>query len=159
MDFGKALAALKSGKRVHRTGWNGKGLFLYLVPAASYPVQTGAAKEYFGAGGMVPYNPYLAVKNPDNTVSTWAPSIGDCLATDWEVHGVSVIAPHQQRVLDEQIDVATKLTALSAFILDNPIFLKLEDAEQRRLQRQRAAMELYSAVLDERVAAFTEVSA
>lgn len=26
MDFGKALEALKAGKRVTRRGWNGKGL-------------------------------------------------------------------------------------------------------------------------------------
>ena len=83
MSFGGALAALKAGQRVARTGWNGKGLFVYLVPAASYPVQTGAAKAHFGEGAMVPYNAYMAVKNADDTVSTWAPSGSDALAEDW----------------------------------------------------------------------------
>lgn len=27
MDFGKAIEALKQGKRVARKGWNGKGMF------------------------------------------------------------------------------------------------------------------------------------
>lgn len=44
MDFTGALSWLKAGKRVARAGWNGKGMFAYMVPPASYPVQTGAAK-------------------------------------------------------------------------------------------------------------------
>lgn len=85
MDFGDAVRALKEGKRVTRSGWNGKGMFAYLVPPASYPVQTGAAKAHFGEGSMVPYNAYLALKGADGTVSTWAPSCSDTLAEDWAV--------------------------------------------------------------------------
>lgn len=33
LNFGDALAALKQGKRVAREGWNGKGMFLFLLPA------------------------------------------------------------------------------------------------------------------------------
>lgn len=87
LSFGLAIAALKEGKRVARAGWNGKGMFVYLVPPASYPVQTGAAKAHFGEGAMVPYNAYMAIKNVDETVSTWVPSVNDCLAEDWEVVG------------------------------------------------------------------------
>jgi hypothetical protein len=32
---------------------------------------------------MVEYEPYLAIKNVKGTVSTWVPSINDCLAEDW----------------------------------------------------------------------------
>lgn len=84
-DFGGALAALRDGKRVARAGWNGKGMFVYLVPPASYAVQTGAAKAHFGEGSMVPYNAYFAIKNVNDTVSTWVPSVNDCLAEDWSV--------------------------------------------------------------------------
>lgn len=84
-DFGDALLRLKSGMRVARAGWNGKGMFVYLVPPASYPVQTGAAKAHFGEGSLVPYNAYLAIKNVDDTVSTWVPSVNDCLSEDWYV--------------------------------------------------------------------------
>lgn len=82
-DFGEAIRQLKAGVRVARAGWNGKGQFVYLVPPASYAVQTGAAKAHFGEGSMVPYNAYLALKTVDETVSTWAPSVSDCLAEDW----------------------------------------------------------------------------
>lgn len=85
MDFGTAIAAMKDGKRVSRKGWNGKGMFAYMVPAASYPVQTGAAKEHFGEGSMVPYRAYLALKTVDEDVATWAPSASDVLAEDWTV--------------------------------------------------------------------------
>jgi hypothetical protein len=83
--FGDALEAIKVGHRVSRSGWNGKGLFVYLVPANSYPAQTGVAKAYFGEGAMVPYTAYMAVKNVDGTVSTWAPSGSDALAEDWVI--------------------------------------------------------------------------
>lgn len=83
MNFGQALEALEDGKAVARSGWNGKGMFVYLVPAASYPAQTGFAKGFFGEMTLVPYNPYFAIKNVDDSVSTWVPSVNDCLAKDW----------------------------------------------------------------------------
>jgi len=83
MTFGDALVMLKDGKRVSRAGWNGKGMFVYLVPANSYPAQTDVARDCFGE--MVPYNPYMAIKNVDDTVSTWVPSVNDALAEDWAV--------------------------------------------------------------------------
>lgn len=83
MNFGHALEMLKANNRVARAGWNGKGMFIYLVPAAAYPAQTLVAKAVFGE--MVPYNAYLALKGVDGTVSTWVPSISDVLANDWSV--------------------------------------------------------------------------
>jgi hypothetical protein len=85
MTFGLAIEALKRGEIVARAGWNGKGMFVYLVPANTYPAQTGAAKSYFGENSNVPYAAYLALKNMDNTVYTWVPSISDVLAEDWEI--------------------------------------------------------------------------
>lgn len=85
MTFGEVLEALKAGARAARVGWNGKGMFVYLVPPASYPVQTGAAKAHFGEGSLVPYRAYLALKTVDQDVATWAPSCSDVLAEDWEL--------------------------------------------------------------------------
>lgn len=83
LTFGQAVEALKAGQRVARDGWNGKGMFAYFVPAAAYPVQTGAAKSHFGEGALVPYRAYLALKTADGDVATWAPSCSDVLADDW----------------------------------------------------------------------------
>ena len=85
LTFGLAIEAMKKGAKVDRAGWNGKGMFVYYVPPASYPVQTGAAKIHFGEGSMVPYNAYFAIKNTNETVSTWVPSVNDCLAMDWAI--------------------------------------------------------------------------
>ena len=85
LTFGLALEALKLGQRVARAGWNGAGQFVYLVPAASYPAQTGAAKAHFGAGALVPYRAYLALKTAQGDIATWAPSCSDALAEDWQI--------------------------------------------------------------------------
>ena len=150
MNFGDAIKELKLGKRLQRTGWNGKGLFIYLVPAASYPVQTGAAKEHFGEGAMVPYAAYLALKNVDETVSTWAPSINDTLAEDWQVIGCTV-PPHQQRVLDEKQELDIRITKLDEFIARNQLFNGLPVSERGRLKRQLDVMQELSTILAERI--------
>jgi hypothetical protein len=170
MSFGLAIEAAKKGARIQRAGWNGKGQFVYLVPAASYPVQTGAAKAHFGIGSMVPYNAYLALKTVDETVSTWAPSVSDCLADDWLIvedqaaapvigedgpllAEPKTLAPHQQRVVKEKAELDGKLEALCAFIKGER-FMSLDVAECQRLLTQSRAMADYSVILGERIAAF-----
>lgn len=82
-NFGDVITALKEGRRVTRNGWNGKGMYLYYVPAASYPAVTEIAKAEFGEDAMVPYEAYVAMKNAQGTISIWAPSQVDMFAEDW----------------------------------------------------------------------------
>lgn len=84
MDFGAALMNLKEGKRVARMGWNGKGMFLYYVPAAAYPPCTEVAKAAF-SGNDVPYGAYIAMKTAQDNVVPWLASQSDMLADDWYV--------------------------------------------------------------------------
>ena len=81
-NFGGALTALKLGKKVARTGWNGKGMFVYYVPAGAYAPCTPIAETIVNEEGRVEYNPYFAIKNVNGSVSTWVPSVNDCLAED-----------------------------------------------------------------------------
>lgn len=83
LNLGQAIEAAKQGKRISRSGWNGQGMFAYIVPAASYPAQTGAAKQHFGENAMVPYRAYWALKTAQGDIATWAPSGSDSLAEDW----------------------------------------------------------------------------
>lgn len=83
MKFGPALNLMEAGHRVARAGWNGKGMFIYLVPAASYPAQRGAAKRWLGEGAMVPYGAYLAMKTAQDNVVPWLAIQTDILAQDW----------------------------------------------------------------------------
>jgi hypothetical protein len=83
MNFGEALQALKDGKKVERSGWNGKGMFLYYVPAAEYVSVTEIAKQTFGS--TVPYGAYIAMKTAQNNVVPWLASQTDMLAEDWQI--------------------------------------------------------------------------
>lgn len=69
-----------------------------------------------------------------------------------EVPGAD-LPPHQQRVLAERTELDDRLTKLQAFF-SNPIFSGLPADEQDRLQKQAVAMQAYSQVLGERIAAF-----
>jgi hypothetical protein len=93
MNFGEALELLRAGERVAREGWNGKNMFIYLVPANSYPAQTEVAKKYWAGKTdttkapahipMVPYGAYLAMKTAQENVVPWLASQTDILADDW----------------------------------------------------------------------------
>lgn len=84
-DFGIAIRKLKEGKRVARKGWNGSGMFVYIVPAASYPAQRNAKGVLVGdyPNDMVPYSAYIALKTASGEVVPWTISQSDALATDW----------------------------------------------------------------------------
>lgn len=61
----------------------------------------------------------------------------------------------QQRVIEEKIELDSKLHALHEFIAANTVFLGLPLDEKRRLIKQQVFMEAYSEVLKERIAAFS----
>ena len=85
VDFGTALHLMELGERVQREGWNGKGMFVYIVPAASYPAQRNAKGVLVGdyPNDMVPYSAYIALKTTSGEVVPWTISQSDALATDW----------------------------------------------------------------------------
>jgi hypothetical protein len=87
MNFGDALVTLKQGNRVARHGWNGKGMFLYFVPAASYPAQRNELGTMLGVfpNDMVPYQAYIAMKTANDTVVPWLASQSDMLGDDWVI--------------------------------------------------------------------------
>jgi hypothetical protein len=82
LDFSQALSMLKARQPVARAGWNGKGMFVYLVGPGNYPPATDVAKAAFN-GGLVPYRPYLAMKTAQGDVVPWVASQSDLLADDW----------------------------------------------------------------------------
>ncbi|HDT4319355.1 TPA: DUF2829 domain-containing protein [Klebsiella aerogenes] len=156
-DFSDALMWLKEGKRVARKGWNGNGQFCWMVPEGHYPARMEAIKGHF-TSDMVPYGAYFSLKNTQDVVVPWVPSVGDLLATDWYVHDVLVsdIPPHQLRVLEELAQVSDRLKKLNSFIDGrSEIFASLPCAEQSRLREQATYMADYEDVLIRRVIAFS----
>ncbi len=65
----------------------------------------------------------------------------------------NAMPPHQQRVVDERVELSDKLGKLEAFA-NTQLFAGLDEAERRRLMAQHGAMFAYSAILSERIAAF-----
>ena len=61
MNFEKALECIKEGNKIYRKGWNGKDMFLYYVPAASYAPCTDIARETFN-GENANYRIYAVQK-------------------------------------------------------------------------------------------------
>lgn len=89
-DFGWALAALKQGKRVAREGWNGKGMYLWLLPAADVPAEwckePHLKKLAEENGGYVTCLPSIRMKTADGKVLTgWLASQTDMMADDWVI--------------------------------------------------------------------------
>lgn len=87
MDFSQALTSLKSEQKVARAGWNGKGMYLYLVPENRYAPTTPAGHAIAAnhEDGLVPYGAYIAMKTAQNNVVPWLASQTDILADDWEL--------------------------------------------------------------------------
>ena len=85
MDFGEAIKALKNGNKVSRNGWNGKGMFLYYVPASKYNACTEIGKSISDINGMVEYGAYIAMKTAQGNVVPWLASQTDVLSEDWGV--------------------------------------------------------------------------
>jgi hypothetical protein len=84
-DFGKALEHLKQGKAIARKGWNGKGLFVYMVSGGTYKVQMDIVKPLADSNNCMTYEPYFAIWNGRGTINTWVPSVSDLLAEDYIV--------------------------------------------------------------------------
>lgn len=85
MDFGQALSNLKAGKRVAREGWNGKDMFIYLVPGSKFVVNRAPLLGIFPEGTEVNYGEHIDIRKADGTFGTWSPSNSDTLAEDWQV--------------------------------------------------------------------------
>lgn len=83
MTFDQALVAIKEGKRLARSGWNGEGMFVFLVPGSNFAVNREPLLSILGEGAEVTYRPHIDICHPDGAISVWQPSMGDVMADDW----------------------------------------------------------------------------
>lgn len=79
-NLGWALRLLRSGARVMRAGWNGKGMWLLLVPAERWSTEVGPS-NVGGAHRL----PWIGMKTADGGFVPWLASQTDVLAEDWDV--------------------------------------------------------------------------
>lgn len=84
LTFGQAVEAAKLGLKVAREGWNGSGMFAYIMPAMGYPPVSQHMIEKFGIdGALVPCRACWALWTAQKDVAMWSPSGSDSLAEDW----------------------------------------------------------------------------
>lgn len=83
MDFGNALAVLKNGGKVARSGWNGKDMFLFLVPGSTFTVNRQPLLGIYPEGTEIEYHAHIDMKTAQGYVVPWLASQSDVLANDW----------------------------------------------------------------------------
>lgn len=85
MSFGLAVEAVKKGKKIARAGWNGKGMFLFLVPGSTFKVNRAPLLGIYPEGTEINYHAHIDMKTADGTIVPWLASQTDVLADDWIV--------------------------------------------------------------------------
>lgn len=76
--FGQATELLKSGLKLSRKGWNGKGMFLFLVSGGAWDFEC----DIHGVDGLHTL-PFICMKTADGKLVPWLASQSDILAEDW----------------------------------------------------------------------------
>ena len=94
MSFGLAIEAMKKGYKVARSGWNGKGMFIYIQNSTIVPI-TGLEPEpmkyLFGESLQecdvtVKICSHIDMKAADGSlVVGWLASQTDMLSDDWGI--------------------------------------------------------------------------
>ena len=85
LAFGDALHMLKLGKKVARAGWNGKGMFLFLVPGSTFFVSRPPLLGIYPEGTQIDYHAHIDMKTANGQIVPWLCSQTDALAEDWQV--------------------------------------------------------------------------
>ena len=82
-NFSEALERLKDGIEVCRSGWNGKGMFIFLVRGSRFKVNRPPLLGIFKEGTEIDYCPHIDMVTADGKVVPWLASQTDLLAEDW----------------------------------------------------------------------------
>lgn len=87
LNFGQALDALKEDKKVARTGWNGKGMFIMLVRGTvDAKLNDGTPYQKALQSNIATINPHIDMKTTTGEMQPgWLASQTDMLADDWQI--------------------------------------------------------------------------
>lgn len=84
-DFSWALIQIKNGKRVARAGWNGKNMFVFLVPGSRFKVNRSPLLGIYPEGTEIDYHAHVDMRTATGQIVPWLVSQTDLLADDWEI--------------------------------------------------------------------------
>ena len=82
-NFGEVVAGLKIGRQYAREGWNGKSMFIFLVPGSVFKVNREPLLSILGEGTEVQYHAHIDMKTAQGYVVPWLASQADVLSEDW----------------------------------------------------------------------------
>lgn len=82
MNFGDAIKAMRDGKRVQRSGWNGKNQYIELAACISY---MNAKGEVVNVNHDAIGNKAVAFVGTSGVQIGWLASQADMLADDWKL--------------------------------------------------------------------------
>lgn len=95
MNFGQAIEQMKNGHKLAREGWNGKNMFVVLMPALKLPAHSSqelGAKvndrtaKHIGVDTPLDSQPYFAMLNAQGKWQPgWNATQSDMLAEDWSI--------------------------------------------------------------------------
>jgi len=96
LSFGKAIEAIKNGKRLARKGWNGKNMWIALTPGSVIKgdqARSGACKllnqntaRVLGTDINIIIDSHIDMKTVSGSILPgWLASQTDMLANDWEI--------------------------------------------------------------------------
>ncbi len=93
--IGWAVDQMRNGERVCRAGWNGKEMFIVLMPALKLPPYNTQGTErkvndrtakYIGEDAPLDCQPYIAMFTAQKQWQPgWLGSQADILAIDWQI--------------------------------------------------------------------------
>lgn len=85
MNFSEALTHIKCGKKVSRSGWNGKNMFIFLVPGSVFLVNRPPLLGIYPEGTEIRYHAHVDMRTADGMIVPWLCSQVDLLAEDWDI--------------------------------------------------------------------------
>lgn len=87
--FEQALVWLRGHRKISRRGWNGKGMFIYLVEDAHETIgehaSTSPLQSILGEGYIINRDARIDMKFANGHIGIWSPTHEDLLARDWNV--------------------------------------------------------------------------
>lgn len=108
MRFSEVQEALNEGSMIFRTGWNGKGLFVYKQVPSKCSVEViermtslpeSARAHFLKKGEPIRFGIQMCIVGPDNLINSWVPSCSDLFADDWCIHNA-----HESKETPSNID-------------------------------------------------------
>jgi len=85
LSFSSALRYLKDGNKLARKGWNGKDMFLYLVPGSRFIVNRAPLNAIYPEGTEIDYHAHIDMKTAQGYCVPWLASQADLLSDDWVI--------------------------------------------------------------------------